>query len=168
MENNIELKNLTKEEFDKNSVFYQKCTDDISLSVGIKIHCLVDWYLYFRKCPINSVVYLTYNSVIVSFMYATPYMDTNLKHWGISYLQTHKDCQRKGFGKKVLLYGLKDMLLKGADKVDIKPNKMSRSIMDNIVDEYGLIIREDEDSKGLFVLSDIEKIKDVDIKRLIR
>jgi len=156
------IKVLTRKDFENNEDFYQNSLNQISLSLGINLN--KDWNYFFERHPINSIVLLNECLKIVSFIYATPhrdyvcYSDTDLKHWGINYIQTHKDYQRRGYAKRVLLYCLKDILQKGAIKLDALPNSMSLPLFNQIVEEYKLPSIE-RDCRGVITLLEINKIK---------
>ncbi len=98
----------------------------------------------------------------MSYMYATPYRDyiihddTDLVRWHINFIQTHVNHQKKGYGKRLLLFGLKDMLTKGSGKISACPNDMSRPILMQIIEEFGFPY---EDRCNIITLLDISKIK---------
>ncbi len=142
------IKELTEKEFKKNPHFYQESLNEITISQKL---CSSNdhndflgpenWNEFFKNHPINAVVYIIENEKIVSFLYATPhrdyecYDDTDLEHWGVNYIQTHKGFERRGYGTILTLAGLENIKRKGGKRVDFLPNRDSLSILLKVVSD---------------------------------
>jgi len=141
------IKKLTLEEFNKNPGFYQKSLDEISLSQEIGSYkkngrfASEDWDNFFKKHPVNSIVYIKEKEKIVSFMYATPHRDyegfedKDLGDWGIDYIQTHKNFEGKGYAQILILFGLEDMKKEGARRIEFIPNEKSLPIFTKVISD---------------------------------
>lgn len=131
------IENLSVEKFNKNPSFYQKSFDEITISQNL---CTENWTDFFTNHPINSITYIKKNDKIVSFIYATPhrdyeiYDDTDLEHWVINYIKTHKHFEGNGYSYLVTIAGLEDMKKKGAKQVDFLPNQKSSMLFKKIID----------------------------------
>ena len=145
---NYIIKELTEKEFKKNPHFYQKSLNEITISQKL---CSSNdhndflgpenWDKFFKNHPINTLVYIMEKGKIVSFLYATPhrdyecYADTDLEHWGVNYIQTHKEFEGKGYGTILTLVGLENMKGKGAKRVDFLANRDSLPILLKVVSD---------------------------------
>lgn len=130
---------LNIEDFLKNSDLYQKSFDEISYSLGLNNS---NYDEFFKRHPINSIVYIKDGNKIVSFMYATPcrdyitYEGTDLQYWTINYIQTHKDFQNNGYASLLIPYGIQDIVKKGGNKIDFVPNQFSKSILEKAIQQF--------------------------------
>ncbi len=153
------IKKLTQKKFNTNPEFFQRSLDEITISQNLckstdykdKIFGPTNWTEFFKKYPLNSIVYIEENGKIVSFMYATPHREfgskiDNIEHWGINYIQTHKDFEKKGYAYILTLEGLKDIREKGAKKITLLPNEKSKPILFKVLKNniIGNIISKDD------------------------
>ena len=156
-----EYRILTKEEYYSNLDYYQTKLEQI-LQTGFSG---IDLDNFFHIYPIHTIALLIKDNAIVSLIIAYPdavfdtgssnilSMDTSF--WRIEYILTHSDYRREGYAKKLLLFTLKDMVLKGANKFDGFYNGLSTPLIKQIAEEYGL----DEEIFGRNItLLDIDKV----------
>ena len=129
---------LSIEDFFENSDLYQKSFDEISYSLGLNSN---NYEEFFKRHPINSIVYIKDGNKIVSFMYATPcrdyiaYNGTDLQYWAINYIQTHKNFQNRGYASSLIPYGIQDIAKKGGNKIDFVSNQFSKSIFEKAIQQ---------------------------------
>ena len=130
---------LSIEDFLKDSDLYQKSFYEISYSLGLNNS---NYDEFFKRHPINSLVYIKDGNRIVSFMYATLYRDyigyegADLQYWTINYIQTHKDFQNRGYASSLIPYGIQDIVKKGGNKIDFLPNQYSKSIFEKVIQQF--------------------------------
>ena len=140
--NGFSIHTLSKEEFNSEKNFFIEQLNTISIS--LKIQPFSEEYLlnFFDSHSINSFVYIKSENKIVGFIYSTPHRDydtydefetNDLTHWGVNYIQVHKDFNNKGFGSLLVLACCEDVKQKGASKIDFMPNKQSISIFHHAI-----------------------------------
>jgi len=145
------IKKLSIEEFNEKPEFYQQSFNEITISQKLcssndhnDLFGPENWTIFFQKHPINSIVYIMEKGKIVSFMYCTPhrdyerYDDTDLEHWGVNYIQTHKNFERKGYAHILILAALEDMKKKGARRLDFMPNRRSNPIFVKVINDNNI------------------------------
>lgn len=141
------IKSLSRQEFERNSSYYQQSFNEITLSQfpHIKIDDNSENFTrFFKLHPINSIVYIKEGKKIVAYMYASPMRDyeaydgTDLEHWAVNYIKTHKSFEGKGYAYLLTIAGLQDMAKKGAKRVDFLPNQKSLPILIRVINNNSI------------------------------
>ena len=158
----IRLKLLAKEEYKANSN-YGTALKNVNLSAGL---CEIDFDRFYDNHLINSVVVLLKDNTIVFFMAVAPHaefdkdencwINIDSSFWYVQYIGTHKNYQRKGYAKMIMLYGIRDMILKGANRFDGCFNLKSRPLIEKIAKEFEIPIKYNMRN---ITISDIDKIQ---------